>query len=174
MADFILGGSKITAVGDCSHKIKRHLLLGRKVMTNLDSILKSKDITLPTKVRLARSQHEVLHPWQRSWGRRLQHMQRWDRASGNPCSQASIPKTRVCLLYCFMLSPIPLTLRGWGALTPITSLREGVNLQLQVNKNSWVWQRCLRSNLSAGRLVCVTGLSILLPLRTWLFTTSQP
>ena len=50
MADFILGGSKITADGDCSHEIKRCLLLGRKVMTNLDSILKSRDITLPTKV----------------------------------------------------------------------------------------------------------------------------
>ena len=48
---FILGGSKITADGDCSHEIKRHLLLGRKVMTNLDSILKSRDITLPTKVQ---------------------------------------------------------------------------------------------------------------------------
>ena len=50
VADFILGGSKITADGDCSHEIKRYLLLGRKVMTNLDSILKSRDITLPTKV----------------------------------------------------------------------------------------------------------------------------
>ena len=49
--DFILGGSKITADGDCSHEIKRRLLLGRKVMTNLDSILKSRDITLPTKSR---------------------------------------------------------------------------------------------------------------------------
>jgi len=47
--DFILGGSKITADGDCSHEIKRHLLLGRKIMTNLDSILKSRGITLPTK-----------------------------------------------------------------------------------------------------------------------------
>ena len=51
VADFIFGGSKITADGDCSHEIKRHLLLGRKVMTNLDSILKCRDITLPTKVR---------------------------------------------------------------------------------------------------------------------------
>ena len=51
-SDFIFGGSKITADGDCSHEIKRRLLLGRKVMTNLDSILKSRDITLPTKVRL--------------------------------------------------------------------------------------------------------------------------
>ena len=53
VADFILGGSKITADGDFSHEIKRHLLLARKVMTNLDSILKSRDITLPTKVCLS-------------------------------------------------------------------------------------------------------------------------
>ena len=52
---FIFGGSKITAGGDCSHEIKRHLLLGRKVMTNLDSILKSRDITLPTKVSLVKA-----------------------------------------------------------------------------------------------------------------------
>ena len=55
VTDFILGGSKITADGDCSHEIKRCLLLGRKVMTNLDSILKSRDITLPTKVRLVKA-----------------------------------------------------------------------------------------------------------------------
>ena len=55
VADFILGCSKITADGDCSHEIKRHLLLGRKVMTNLDSILKSRDITFPTKVRLVKA-----------------------------------------------------------------------------------------------------------------------
>ena len=55
VSDFIFGGSKITADGDCSHEIKRHLLLGRKVMTNLDSILKSRDITLPTKVRLVKA-----------------------------------------------------------------------------------------------------------------------
>ena len=54
VSDFILGGSKITADGDYSHEIKRHLLLGRKVMTNLDSILKSRDITLPTKVHLVK------------------------------------------------------------------------------------------------------------------------
>ena len=52
MTNFILGSSKITADGDCNHEIKRHLLLGRKVMTNLDSIVKSRDITLPTKVHL--------------------------------------------------------------------------------------------------------------------------
>ena len=55
VSDFILGGSKITADGYCSHEIKRHLLLGRKVMTDLDSMLKSRDITLPTKVRLVKA-----------------------------------------------------------------------------------------------------------------------
>ena len=55
VADFIFGGSKITADGDCSHEIKRHLLLGRKVMTNLDSILKSRDITLSTKVHVGKA-----------------------------------------------------------------------------------------------------------------------
>ena len=54
VSDFIFLGSKITADGDCSHEIKRHLLLGRKAMTNLDSVLKSRDITLPTKVRLVK------------------------------------------------------------------------------------------------------------------------
>ena len=57
--DFILGGSKITADGDCSHEIKRRLLLGRKVMTNLDSILKSRYITLPTKVHLVKA---IIYP----------------------------------------------------------------------------------------------------------------
>ena len=55
VTDFIWGGSKITADGDCSHEIKRRLLLGRKVMTNLDSILKNRDITLPTKVHLVKA-----------------------------------------------------------------------------------------------------------------------
>ena len=55
MVDFIFGGSKITADGDCSHEIKRHLLLGRKAVSNLDSIFKSRDITLPTKVHLVKA-----------------------------------------------------------------------------------------------------------------------
>ena len=55
VTDFILGGFKITADGDCSHEIKRHLLLGRNAMTNLDSTLKSRDVTLPTKVRLVKA-----------------------------------------------------------------------------------------------------------------------
>ena len=64
VADFILGGSKITADGDCNHEIKRHLLLGRKVMPNLDSILKSRDITLPTKVCLVKAMFfSCTHVW---------------------------------------------------------------------------------------------------------------
>ena len=63
VADFILGGSKITADGDCSHEIIRHLLLGRKVMTNLDSILKSRDITLPTKVHSQSYSFSTSHVW---------------------------------------------------------------------------------------------------------------
>ena len=59
--DFILGGSQITADGDCSHEIKRRLLLGRKVMTNLDSILKSRDITLPTRVHLVKAGPVVMY-----------------------------------------------------------------------------------------------------------------
>ena len=55
VSDFIFGGSKITAYGDCSHEIKRHLLLGRKVMANLDSIFKNRDITLPTKILLVKA-----------------------------------------------------------------------------------------------------------------------
>ena len=68
LSDFILGGCKITADGDCSHETKRRLLLGRKVMTNLDSILKSRDITLPTKVRLVKAMvFPVVMYWCQSW-----------------------------------------------------------------------------------------------------------
>ena len=68
VSDFIFGGSKITADGDCSHEIKRHLLLGRKVMNNLDSILKSRDITLPSKVHLVEDMvfPVVMYGWE-SW-----------------------------------------------------------------------------------------------------------
>ena len=68
VTEFILLGAKITADGDCSHEIKRHLLLGRKVMTNLDSILKSRDITLPTKVHLVKAMvfPVVMYGWE-SW-----------------------------------------------------------------------------------------------------------
>ena len=63
VSDFILGGSKITSGGDCSHEIKRHLLLGRKAMTNLDSILKSRDISLPTKAHLVNKGPSSSYVW---------------------------------------------------------------------------------------------------------------
>ena len=69
VSDFIFLGSKITAYGDCSHEIKRRLLLGRKVMTNLDSILKSRDITLPTKVHLFKEMGEIGGRRRRGWQR---------------------------------------------------------------------------------------------------------
>ena len=84
VVDFIFGGSKITADGDCSHEIKRHLLFGRKVKTNLDSILKSRDITLPTKVHLikaffatAKVFEVVIHGWE-SWTIKKAEHQRID------------------------------------------------------------------------------------------------
>ena len=79
MRDFILGGSKITADGDCSHEIKRCLLLGRKVMTNLDSILESIDITLPTKVCLVKAMifPVVMNGWE-SWTIKKAERQRID------------------------------------------------------------------------------------------------
>ena len=76
MADFVFLGSKITADGDCSHEIKRHLLLERKVMTNLDSIFKSRDITLPTKVRLVKAMvFPVVMYWCESWT--IKKAERW-------------------------------------------------------------------------------------------------
>ena len=88
VADFILGGSKITADGDCSHEIKRHLLFGRKAMTNLDSILKSRDITLLTKVHISQSCGlSSIHVW----------MSELDRKEGwvpkNWCFQIVVVKT---------------------------------------------------------------------------------
>ena len=79
VTDFICLGSKITADGDCSHEIKRHLLLGRKVMTNLDSILRSRDITLPTKVRLVKAMvFPVVMYGCESWARKKAECQKID------------------------------------------------------------------------------------------------
>ena len=79
VTDFILGGSKITADGDYSHEIKRRLLLGRKAMTNLDSILKSRDITLPTKIHLVKAMvfPVVMYGWE-SWAIKKTECQRID------------------------------------------------------------------------------------------------
>ena len=79
VTDFILGGSKSTANGDCSHEIKRHLLLGRKVMTNPDSILKSRDITLPTNVHLVKDTvFPVVMYRYKSWTIKAAEQQRTD------------------------------------------------------------------------------------------------
>ena len=79
MTDVILGASKITADGDCSHEIKRHLLLGRKALTNLDSILKCRDITLPTKVHLVKAMvFPVVMYGCESWTRKEAECQRTD------------------------------------------------------------------------------------------------
>ena len=94
VSDFILGGSKITADGDCSHEIKRHLLLGRKVMTNLDSIFKSRDITLPTKVHLVKAMvFPVVMYGCESWTVKAEHRRTdafelwcWRRLLGVPCT----------------------------------------------------------------------------------------
>ena len=165
VSDFFFwgGGSKITADGDCSHESKRCLLLGRKVMTNLDSIFKSRDITLPTKVRLVKAMvFSSSHIWmweldcEESWA-----LKNWclpgvsvrnsTRGKGHEVggltyakvgsslrsppgnSRASTPQTRVCLLYCFVRSPTPLTLRG-AVPHHRLSLWERVNLQLQLIK----------------------------------------
>ena len=79
VSDFIFGGSKITANGDCSHEIKRHLLLGRRVMTNLDSILKSRDVILQTKVRLVKAMvFPVVRYGYESWTIKKAELQRID------------------------------------------------------------------------------------------------
>ena len=79
VSDFILGGSKITADGDCSHEIKRHLLLGRRVMTNRDTILKSRDITLPTKVHIIKAMvFQVVMYGCESWTIKKAELQRMD------------------------------------------------------------------------------------------------
>ena len=87
MSDFILGGSKITADGDCSHEIKRCLLLGSKVMTNLDSIFKSRDVTLPKKVRLIKAMvFPVVMYGCESWTVKKVESRRIDALQGDPIS----------------------------------------------------------------------------------------
>ena len=108
VADFTLLGSKITADGDCSHEIKRHLLLGRKVMTNLDSILKNRDITLSTKVRLVKAMvFPVVHVWM--W--ELDYKENW------------IPKT-----WCFWTVVLEKTLRDpWTARSSSQSILKEIS-----------------------------------------------
>ena len=100
VADFILGGSKITTDGDCSHEIKRHLLLGRQVMTNLDSILKSRDITLPTKVHLFKAMvfPVVMYGWE------LDYKESW--VPKNWCFWIVLEKTLVSPLHGKEIQPV--------------------------------------------------------------------
>ena len=100
--DFIFLGSKITADGDCSHEIKRRLLLGRKAMTNLDSILKSKDLTLPTKVRLVKA---MVFPSSHVWMWELDYKESW--APKNWCFWTVVlEKTLESPLACKEIQPV--------------------------------------------------------------------
>ena len=100
-ADFILGGSKITLDGDCSHEIKRSLPLGRKAMTNLDSIFKIRDITLPTKVHLVKASFSSSHVWM--W--ELDYKERW--AQKNWCFwTVELEKTLESPLDCKEIQPV--------------------------------------------------------------------
>ena len=102
VTDFILGASKITADGDCSHETKRRLLLGRKAMTNLDSILKSRDITLPTKVRLVKA---MVCPVVNVWMWELDYKESW--APNNWCFWTVVlEKTLESPLYCKEIQPV--------------------------------------------------------------------
>ena len=143
VADFIFLGSKITGDGDCSHEIKRHLLLGRKVMTNLDSILKSRDITLPTKVHLVKAMvfPVVMHEFE-SWSVKKAECRRIDAFE----------------LWCWTrLLSIPWTARRSNQsilkeISPVCSL-EGLMLELKLQslatwcgelthlKRPWCWER---------------------------------
>ena len=109
VADFIFLGSKITADGDCSHEIKRYLLLGRKVMTNLDSILKSRDITLPTKVCLVKAMvFPVVTYGCESWTIKKAEHQRIDALSTKEFWTAILEKTPESHLDCKEIQPVHL------------------------------------------------------------------
>ena len=119
VSDFLFGGSKITADGDCSHEIKRHLLLGRKVMTNLDSILKSRAITLPTKVHLVKAMAFPVVIWI------------WEL----DCKKSWAPKTDAFELWCWRrLLRVPWTARRYKSILKEISSEyslEGLMLKLK-------------------------------------------
>ena len=109
VADFILGGSKITADGDCSHEIKRRLVLGRKIMANLDNILKSRDITFPTKVPLLKA---MVFPVVIVWMWELDYKENW--APKNWCFWTVVEKTLESPLDCKEISPVhPKVNQSW-------------------------------------------------------------
>ena len=144
VANFIFGGSKITADGDCSHEIKRRLLLGRKVMTNLDSIFKSRDITLPTKVCLVKAMvfPVVMYGWE------LDYKENW--VLKNWCfGTVVLEKTLESPLDCKEIQPVhPKGDQSW-----ISCLLEGLMLKLKLQylatwceelthwKRPWCWER---------------------------------
>ena len=128
VTDFILGGSKITADGDCSHELKKHLLLGRKDMTNQDSLLKSRDITLPTKVHLVKA---VVFP---VWMGELDYKESW--ASKNWCFWTVVlEKTLESPLDCKEIQPVHLK-----KISPGCSL-EGLVLKLKLQYFDHLMQR---------------------------------
>ena len=144
VTDFILGGSKITADGDCSHKIQRCLLLGRKVMTNLDSILKRRDITLPTKVRLVKaisSSHAQIWEldYKESWVPKNWHF--WD---------VVLEKTLESPLDCKEIQPVhPKGNQSWILIEKTNTHRKDWNSntlatwceELTHWKRPWYWER---------------------------------
>ena len=139
VADFSFGGSKITADGDCSHEVKRHLLLGRKVMTNLDSILKSRDITLPTKVCLVKA---MVFPVVMYRCERLDYKESW--TSKNWCFWTMVlEKTLESPLDCKEIQPVHpkgdqswVFIGSWNSNTLATWCKE-----LTHWKRPWCWKR---------------------------------
>ena len=179
VADFILGGSKITADGDCSHEIKRHLLLGRKVMTNLDSIFESRDITLSTKVHLVKAMvfpvvmcqelPREIPPMTRSCGREL--LSKTSELKGLPrLSWASTPKSESVCFTVSWLSPTPLTFTGvycWPHFSGENQLRAIAN-------KSTGHERNISNQTHSVRIIaCSASIFRPLQLRIWLFTSSQ-
>ena len=137
VADFILAGSKITADGDCSHEMKRHLLLGRKVMTNLDSILRNRDITLPTKVLSSQSYaFSSSHVWM--W--ELDYKESW--APKNWCFWTVVlEKTLESLLDCKGIQPVhPRGDQSW-AFTGRTDVEAKTTILWPPDEKNWlIWQ----------------------------------
>ena len=137
VADFIFLGSKITADGDCSHEIKRHLLLGGKVMTNLDSILKSRDIILPTKVHLIKAMvFSSSHVW--IW--ELDYKESW--ALTNWCFQTVVlEKTLESPLDCKEIQPVhPKGEQSWTFIGRINVEAESPILWPLDVKRPWCWE----------------------------------
>ena len=152
VTDFILGGSKITADGDCSHEIKRRLLLGRKVMTNLDSILKSRDITLPTKVHLVKA---MVCPVSHVWMWELDYKESW--VLKNWCFWTVVlEKTLESPLDCKEIQPVHIKsilnihwkdwCWSWSSNTLATWFEE-----LTHCKRPWCWERLKAGGEGDGR-----------------------